>query len=417
MPAASCTLSTDFSPLSTAAVGVLQENLPLTDNSLNATPATQSIALTGTSTATQAMMTSPTPGSTFTGSGATFTWNAAIGATGYALWLGTTGVGSHDLLEGGIHTATSLTFTTMPLNGVTIYVRLWTSVNGALLSNDYTYTAANGEATMTSPTPNSTFTGSSVTFNWSAISGATGYALWIGTTGIGSHDLLYGGIHTATSLTFTAMPVSGAMIYVRLYTSINGTLQPVDYSYTAASLAAITSPAPLSTFTGPSATFNWTTVTGATGYALWIGTTGIGSNDLLEGGIHATTSLTFASLPTTGGTVYVRLYTDFNGALFSNDYTYNEVQPATMSSPTPLITLPGPSTTFAWTTANGATGYALWIGTTGVGSHDLLEGGIHTATSLTFNSLPTTGGTVYVRLYTDFNGVLLFSDYTYTAAP
>jgi hypothetical protein len=76
--------------------------------------------------------------------------------------------------------------------------------------------------------------------------------------------------------------------------------------------------------TGPSVTFNWTTGTGATGYALWIGTAGVGSHDLLYGGVHAATSLTFSGLPTIGNTIYVRLYTSFSGALESYDYTYTE---------------------------------------------------------------------------------------------
>jgi hypothetical protein len=204
---------------------------------------------------------------------------------------------------------------------------------------------------------------------------------------------------------------------VRLYTSFNGTLLSNDYTYTEASQAAITSPTPSTTLTGPSATFNWNTVNGAAGYALWIGTTGVGSHDLLQGGVHTTTSFTISTLPTTGGIIYVRLYTSFNGTLLSTDYQYTAAAQATMISPTPLSTFTGPSATFTWTAGTSATGYALWIGTTGVGSHDLLEGGIHTTTSLTFSSLPTNSGTIYVRLYTSFNGTLVSADYTYTAAP
>jgi hypothetical protein len=362
-----------------------------------------------------ATMSSPASGSTFSGASVTFNWNTASAATGYALWIGTTGVGSHDLLEGGIHTTTSLTFTSMPVNGEPIYVRLYTSFNGTLVSNDYTYTAATGEAIMTSPTPGSTFNGPSATFTWSTATGAAGYALWIGTTGVGSHNLLQGGIHTTTSLTFSSLPTNGGTVYIRLYTSINGTLVSVDYTYTAVQLAAINSPTPMSTLTGPCATFVWSTANGASGYALWIGTTGVGSHNLLEGGIHTVTSQTVSTLPTAGGTIYMRLYTSFNGTLLSNDYTFTEATQATMTSPTPMSAFTGSSETFTWTAGVNAAGYAL--GTTGVGSHDLFEGGIHTATSLTVNGLPTNAETIYARLYTSFNGALVFIDYTYTAAP
>jgi hypothetical protein len=304
----------------------------------------------------------------------------------------------------------------MPFSGATIYVRLYTSLNGTLLPVDYTYTAAS-LAAITSPAPSGTLTGPSATFNWTTVTGATGYALWLGTTGAGSHDLLQGGVHTTTSLTFNTFPTTGRTIYARLYTNINGTLLSNDYTYTEASQAMITTPTPSSTLAGPSANFNWTTSTGATGYALWIGTTGVGSHNLLEGGVHTTTSLTITTLPTAGGTIYVRLFTSFSGTLVSTDYTYTAAAQATMTSPTPLSTFTGPSATFNWTAGTSATGYALWIGTTGVGSHDLLEGGIHTTTSLIFNSLPTNSGTIYVRLYTSFSGTLESYDYTYTAAP
>jgi hypothetical protein len=327
-------------------------------------------------------------------------------------------VGSHDLLEGGVHTATTLTFSSLPIHGQPIYVRLYTSFNGTLLSNDYTFTAATGAATMTSPAGGSTFTGSSVTFTWGTATGATGYALWIGTTGVGSHDLLEGGIHTTTSYTASNIPINGETIYVRLYTSDGGTLLANDYTYIAATEeATMTSPMAGSTLIGPSATFNWSTVSGAAGYALWIGTAGAGSHNLLEGGIHTATTLTFSGMPTNGGTVNVRLYTSFGGSLIAVDYTYTAVQLAAITSPTPSSTLTGPSATFQWTTSANATGYALWLGTTGVGSHNLLEGGIHTTSSLTVNNLPTAGQTIYARLYTDFNGTLESVDYTYTEAP
>jgi hypothetical protein len=87
---------------------------------------------------------------------------------------------------------------------------------------------------MTAPAPGSGFSGSSVTFTWTSVSGAAGYALWLGSTGAGSHDLYYGGVHTPTSLTINGLPTNGETIYARLYTSIGGTLVAIDYTYKAA---------------------------------------------------------------------------------------------------------------------------------------------------------------------------------------
>ena len=71
--------------------------------------------------------------------------------------------------------------------------------------------------------------------------------------------------------------------------------------------------------------------------------------------------------------------------------------------------------TFNWTTATGATDYELFVGSTAPGSYNLFYSGDKTVTSLTVNGLPTNGETIYVRLYTNFNGTLEYADYTFTA--
>ncbi|HEV2278241.1 MAG TPA: hypothetical protein VGS02_08695, partial [Acidobacteriaceae bacterium] len=358
-------------------------------------------------TPTPATMISPTPGSTLAGSSTTFTWNAGSGVSSYYLWIGTT-AGGNDLYQAAI-SGTSTT-TSLPTNGATIYVRLWSVINGGLQYNDYTYTEFNAvPATMISPAPGSTLTGSSTTFTWTAGSGASSYYLWIGITA-GGNDLYQAGIST-TSAT-VSLPTSGATVYVRLWSVINGGLQHNDYSYTEFNPAPATmiSPAPGSTLTGSSTTFTWTAGSGASSYYLWIGTTA-GGNDLYQAGLSGTS--TTVNLPTNGATVYVRLWSVINGALQYKDYTYTELNPvpATMISPTPGTTLTGASTTFTWTTGSGVSYYYLWIGTT-AGGNDLYQAGIP-GTSTTV-SLPTNGVTIYVRLWSVINGGLQFHDYTYT---
>jgi hypothetical protein len=90
-------------------------------------------------------------------------------------------------------------------------------------------------------------------------------------------------------------------------------------------------------------------------------------------------------------------------------------KPATVAVGGPLS---GASATFTWNPATGgATQYEFWLGTTGVGSNNLCPTGVITATSETRHNLPANGGTIYARLYTNFNGVWTHVDYTYTAAP
>jgi len=73
-------------------------------------------------------------------SSVTLTWNTGSQAQQYALWVGSS-LGAYDLYAGGEGLNTSKTLT-LPTDGRTIYVRLWTMLNGAWTDyNTYVYTA------------------------------------------------------------------------------------------------------------------------------------------------------------------------------------------------------------------------------------------------------------------------------------
>jgi hypothetical protein len=87
-----------------------------------------------------ATMTGPPPGSTLTSNTVTFYWAAAPGANAYEVWVGTTsGVQDVDVVS---TTGLSATFTNLPVNGIPLFVRLYTLTGGAWHFNEYTYTAA-----------------------------------------------------------------------------------------------------------------------------------------------------------------------------------------------------------------------------------------------------------------------------------
>jgi hypothetical protein len=169
--------------------------------------------------------------------------------------------------------------------------------------------------------------------------------------------------------------------------------------------------------TGPTTTFTWTSVPTATSYYLWLGSGGAGTSDLYNSGAKTGTSLTVTGLPSNGETVYARLFTKFNNRITHIDYTYTAVTPSSMTSPTQGSVLPGASVPFTWASVPGATGYYLWVGSGGAGTNDLFHSGDTAAHAITVNNLPTNGETIYVRLFTNFNGALAHVDYTYTAAP
>jgi hypothetical protein len=110
-------------------------------------------------------------------------------------------------------------------------VQLRTHLNGAWQTpNQYTYTAAllNQFAQITSPANNSILPGSSVTFQWNSVSGATAYWLDVGSS-LGQADICNVRIAApSTHYTCNNMPTDGRTIYVRLFT-YNSAWQDANY--------------------------------------------------------------------------------------------------------------------------------------------------------------------------------------------
>jgi kumamolisin len=277
-----------------------------------------------------ATMTTPASGSTLGTSNVKFTWTAGTGVTQYQLWLGTSGPGSSGLYTSGWLTTTSTTVTSLPAKGATVYARLYSTIDGKNQYNDYTYTEAGAPATMSTPAQGSTLGTSNVKFTWTAGYGVTQYNLWLGLSGPGSSSLYTSGWLAAptTSTTVTSLPGNGVTVYARLYSTIGGKNQYVDYTYTEAEAgvpATMTTPAESGTVLGTSEVpFAWTKGTAVTQYQLWLGTTGAGSSGLYTSGWLTTQSTTVPSLPAKGATVYARLYSTIGGKNQYNDYTYVE---------------------------------------------------------------------------------------------
>jgi len=184
-------------------------------------------------TLTPAVISSPTSGSTLTATNVTFNWAGSSSPAEYVFRAGTTGQGSKDLYDSGGITATSQTISD-PANGITIYVQLWQLINSTWQVSYYTYTESGTPtpAVVTSPSPGSTLTGTSITFNWAGGAGPIAYQFLVGTHGVGSGNLLNTYQTHATSATVT-IPSNGERIWVRLNQEINGVWTSTDYTYTA----------------------------------------------------------------------------------------------------------------------------------------------------------------------------------------
>jgi hypothetical protein len=110
-----------------------------------------------------------------------------------------------------------------------------------------TATPGNGAGDITSPTPGSTFTSSTVTFTWSPGT-ATSYYLFVGNS-LHTADIYNSQTTTANSKTVSNIPTDGRTIYVSLGSQVNGTWVTKDYTYKAFNSSATPTPTPAPTAT------------------------------------------------------------------------------------------------------------------------------------------------------------------------
>ncbi len=282
---------------------------------------------------TKASMVSPVAGSTLSGTSVNLTWGGGFMVTNYQVSVGSTPGGTYDIATSGPLAPSVTSFqATVPPTGATIFVRLWSLVNGTWVFNDYLYTASGipaSKGVITSPAPNTTLVGTNITFNWTG-SGSTQYMVSVGSTTPGSYDIANSGWVAPSVTSFQAtVPATGANVYVRLWSTINGALEFNDYLYTAsgtATLGAIASPIPNSTFLGTTVLFTWTG-NGPSNYQVSVGSTPGGSFDIATSGPLGSSVNSFqATVPATGAPVYVRLWSFINNAWQFTDYGYTAFQ-------------------------------------------------------------------------------------------
>jgi hypothetical protein len=106
--------------------------------------------------------------------------------------------------------------------------------------------------------------------------------------------------------------------------------------------AAILSPAPGSTLTSDTQLFQWSAGVGVAGYQLHVGTFE-GGSDIYLGAPVTTTSATVTGLPTQGGVIWVRLFSNVGGAWQYVDasYTADGVPLFVDLAPTTMVTVEG----------------------------------------------------------------------------
>jgi 6-phosphogluconolactonase (cycloisomerase 2 family) len=378
----------------------------------------------------QAGLYNPVSGSTLTGSSATFEWIGPANASAFWIDVGSTAGGNNYYQSGSLPTSTlSATVNDLPTNGSTVYVTLYWMISGSWVSNPYTYTAfsaTSGKGALTTPPPNSTLSGSNVTFSWTAGSNATAYWLDIGNIAGGNQYYQSGNLGNVLSTSVSGLPTNGSTVYATLYSLINGSWMSNPYIYTAygqaGSPGVMTTPNPGSTLSGSSVTFIWTAGAGVTAYWLDVGSVAGGNQYEQSGNLGNVTQLTVNGLPTDGSAVYATLYSMINGAWVGHSYNYTAFSGsgalAVMKTPAAGSTIHGNTATFTWSADASATAYWVDISAVSPGGNDVYQSGnLGNVLTTTVHTLPANSSTIYVTLYSYVGGQWSSTASTYTSAP
>jgi hypothetical protein len=323
---------------------------------------------------------SPANGATGLTSPVRFDWAVVPGATHYVLWgLAATASSTGRFIlgqTGGTHVTVPVPQGSMGWYVEANFGDCATSTYSKVFTlSSVTPDVCSGNATaLVSPVNGATGLTSPVKFQWTAVSGVTGYKLYIGEPN-GSGDLA--GSTTSTSLT-TLVP-GGTVTWwvVTTYAGCPDVVSPKSTftsgtQTTCGATATPNSPADGATVSSP-VTLSWSAVTGASGYRLWLSVNG-SSPILAARSLTATSTSQQLQLPSGSDEWYIE-------ALFSNgcDSTFSAHRKFTVSAAancdthkaaTLTVPINGASATspitFTWTaTDSAALLYRVWVSING----------------------------------------------------
>jgi len=268
---------------------------------------------------------SPAAGAYQGSTSVTFTWEAVAGATQYYLIVSTSPTLNVSRTFEGYVTGTSWTVTGFPNNGTTYYWSAWSIDDGVwcIIADGYANTRAfinRGEnvpaaPVLTSPAPGAYQAGTSVTFTWEAVAGATQYYLIVSTSPTLNVFRTFEGYVTGTSRTVTGFPNNGTTYYWSVWSIDDGVWCIIadGYANTRAFInrgemvpaaPVLTSPAAGAYQAGTSVTFTWEAVAGATQYYLIVSTSPTLNVFRTFEGYVTGTSQTVTGFPNNGTTYY-----------------------------------------------------------------------------------------------------------------
>ena len=311
------------------------------------------------------VLTAPADGASGIASPVTLTWNAVNGADEYRIHAQLNGLPSVVI---GSTAATQVTLP-FPQASITWFVEALFDGCPSTVSRSSSFTVASGSScTNTSPTAiapaNGVTTSSPVTFRWSAVPGAAGYKLYVGSSEA-TADLA--GITTDTTLTRILGDGSFVWWVAAVFPGCPDTSSAkVQFTIREASCGgsiSLLAPAENANVNAP-VLLSWTPVSGADAYRIWIAANG-GTPFVIARSTNAS-----QLLPLPGGAIewWVEALLDQCPSVLSPHGHFNVARSATCGTNQPAVPIApingaqsGSPVQFQWSAAPGALLYRVWV--------------------------------------------------------
>ncbi|MCA9408798.1 MAG: hypothetical protein KC733_08915, partial [Candidatus Omnitrophica bacterium] len=381
----------------------------------------------------------------------TFQWNNGFSVTEYYLGVGTSLQSISTKPWGNIFAGTvignSQEISGIPLNGKSIFARMWSKIDGKWQSIDYEFQTEDlgiggkEPANLINPQPNTTINQSTLTFQWDTGSGVTEYWLGVGTSFQSVSTKPWGNIFAkavnGTSQVVSGIPLNGNSVFVRLWSKIDGKWETVDYTFATEDQGGgsitepeIIAPTAASTIDQTEVIFRWSAGVGVTEYYLGVGTTqnSISASpwgNIFSKSVGLAQEAAVTGIPLNGNLIFVRLWFKVNGIWQSKDYTYATVnnsggssgESAQLIAPASGSAILSSTVTFEWTSGDG-TEYYLGVGTTQNSISkapwgNVFSKNVGTVTSVEVTNIPLNVPTIFVRLWTKVAGQWTYIDYSF----
>ncbi|WP_419495052.1 T9SS type A sorting domain-containing protein [Chryseobacterium bernardetii] len=343
----------------------------------------------------------------------TISWSSISGATGYRISMGTTAGGTDILNNVDVGNVTSYALTTQLLFNTKYYYTVNsyspTSVSSGCTERNFTTALLCPSVSA----PSSSATGVSVlpTISWTAITGATGYRITMGTTAGGSDIMNNVDVGNVATYTLTTPLAFNTKYYYKViaYSGSTEGTTCTERNFTTAALCPSVS-APSSSATGVSIlpTITWGAITGVTGYRITMGTTA-GGNDIMDNVDVGNVTTYTLTTPLSFATKYYYKVIAYSGSTVGTACTERNFTTSTLcpsiSSPSSGATGVSLAPTITWGAITGVTGYRISMGTTSGGTDILNNVDVGNVTSYTV-STPLAFTTKYYYTVTAYSGAL-----------